>query len=68
MKAGDRIRIIRMNDNNGTDSQATLMNGVVGRIEFIDSAGQIHLEGFGLALIPEVDEYEIVTKDKELDD
>ena len=27
---------------------------------FIDSAGQIHLEETGLALIPGVDEYEIV--------
>ena len=27
---------------------------------FIDSAGQIHLEETGIALIPGVDEYEIV--------
>ena len=61
MKTGDRIRIIRMNDDNGRDWQATLMNGVEGRIDYIDSAGNIHLEGYGLALIPGVDKYVIVT-------
>ena len=49
------MRIIRMNDDNGKDWQASQMNGVEARIAFIDSAGQIHLEGYGLALIPEVD-------------
>ena len=36
------------------DAQARLVH------RFIDSAGQIHLEETGLALIPGVDEYEIV--------
>ena len=60
MKAGDRIRIIHMDDNNGKDSQATKMNGVEGIISFVDSAGQIHLEGYGLALIPGIDVFEII--------
>jgi hypothetical protein len=29
-------------------------------VRFIDSVGQIHLEETGLALIPSVDEYEIL--------
>ena len=36
------------------------MGRVVETVRFIDSAGQIHLEETGLALIPGVDEYEIV--------
>jgi hypothetical protein len=47
MKVGDKIRVIRM-------------NGVVGVISHIDSMGQIHLEGYGLAIIPEVDEFEVI--------
>ena len=63
MKEGDKIRIIRMDDNNGKDRHATQMAGVVGRIAFIDSAGQIHLEGYGLAIIPGVDDYILIEKD-----
>ena len=33
--------------------------GKIFTVRFIDSAGQIHLEKTGLALIPGVDEYEI---------
>ena len=60
MKAGDRIRIIRMEDNNGKDWQARQMNGVEALVDFIDSAGLIHLKGYGLALIPGVDEFEML--------
>lgn len=60
MKVGDKIRIIRMYDNNGKDTGVHRMNGVVGIIKHIDSMGQIHLEGYGLAIIPEVDEFEII--------
>ena len=60
MKAGDKIRIVRMEDNNGKDWQAAKMNGIEGRIEYIDSAGQIHLEGYGLAIIPGVDSFVII--------
>ena len=31
-----------------------------GVISHIDSMGQIHLEGYGLAIIPEVDEFEVI--------
>lgn len=61
MKKGDKVRVIRMDDKNGKDRQATLMNGVEGTVDFIDDAGQIHLKGYGLALIPGLDEYEVIT-------
>lgn len=61
MQKGDKIRVIRMDDNNGKDVAVHRMNGVVGVIDHIDDMGQIHLEGYGLAIIPEVDEFEIIT-------
>lgn len=61
MKKGDKIRIIRMDDNNGKDYQATVMNGRVVTVKFVDGIGQIHLEESGLALIPGIDEYELMS-------
>lgn len=60
MKKGDRLRIIRMDENNGTDIQAREMDGRVVTVKFIDDKGQIHLKESGLALIPGVDEYELL--------
>ena len=60
MEKGDKIRIIRMDDNNGKDWQASRMNGVEGIIDYIDDAGQVHLKGHGLALIPGLDEFVII--------
>ena len=60
IKKGDKLRIIRMDDSNGKDHQARMMNGRVVTVKFIDGLGQIHLEESGLALIPEVDEFEII--------
>jgi len=57
MKVGDRVRIIRMDDKGGKDWQSTQMNGVEGVVEYIDSIGQIHLKGYGLAIIPGLDEF-----------
>ena len=51
MKKGDKVRIIRMDDKDGKDWQATKMNGVVGTIDYIDSIGQVHLEGYGFIVI-----------------
>ncbi len=62
MKKGDRIRIVRMDDAGGRDWQAARMNGVEATVDFVDGAGQIHLEGYGLAVIPGVDKYEIIGK------
>ena len=59
MKKGDKIRIIRMDDNNGKDLQARLMAGRIVTVKFIDDLGQIHLEELGLALIPGIDEFEL---------
>jgi len=60
MKKGDKIKIIRMDDSNGKDHQASAMNGRVVTVRFIDDIGQIHLEESGLALIPGVDEFEAI--------
>lgn len=60
MKKGDRIRIIRMDDCNGKDTQATLMSGRVVTVRLIDDRGQIHLEESGLALIPGLDDFEVI--------
>ena len=60
MKKGDKIRIIRMDDSNGKDLQARQMSGRVVTVKFIDGIGHIHLEESGLALIPAVDEYEVL--------
>lgn len=62
MKAqvGNTIRIIRMDDNNGKDISATRMNGVVATISYIDGIGQLHLNGYGLAVNPDIDKFEIL--------
>lgn len=60
MKKGDKIRIIRMDDCKGKDTQAHAMSGRVVTVDFIDGIGQIHLEESGLALIPGLDEYELL--------
>ena len=46
-----------MDDNNGKDVAVHRMNCVVGVVDFIDSIGQIHLKGYGLAINPDVDEF-----------
>ena len=60
MKKGDRIRIIRMDDSNGKDLSVHRMNGITGIVDFIDDMGHLHLVGYGLSVIPEIDEYEII--------
>lgn len=59
VKIGDIIRIIRMYDDRGKDTQAAAYAGKTGTVEHIDSIGQLHGTWGGLALIPGVDEYEI---------
>ena len=61
-KVGDVIKVIRMDDANGTDILARKMNGTIGTIVHIDDIGQLHLEGYGLAVIPEVDVFEVVNE------
>ena len=54
---GDRIKIIHMDDKNGTDRQAQKLNGKEGVVNHIDSIGQLHGTWGGLAVIPEIDEF-----------
>lgn len=60
MKKGDKIRIIRMDDNNGTDLQARSLDGKIVTVSFVDDIGQIHVEESGLALILGVDTFEVI--------
>ena len=60
IKRGSKVRVEKMDTAGGMDWQAKRLEGKVFTVRFIDSAGQIHLEETGLALIPGVDEYEIV--------
>ena len=57
MKKGEKIRVLQMEDYNGADHQATQMNGIIYSVDYIDDAGQIHLQGSGLAVIPNVDRF-----------
>ena len=50
-------RVVKMDTAGGMDWQAKRLEGNIFTVRFIDSAGQIHLEETGLALIPGVDEY-----------
>lgn len=60
IKQGDIIRVIKMDDANGKDWASAKMNGQTYMVDFVDDAGQIHVYGSGLAIIPEADEFEIV--------
>ena len=60
MKPGDKIKIIRMDDNGGKDWQATRMNGKICTVRLIDSLGQIHLQEYGLAVIPRKDAFLVI--------
>jgi hypothetical protein len=61
MKPGDKIKIIRMDDDGGKDWQATRMNGKICTVSFIDSIGQIHVQESGLALIPGLDDFVVIS-------
>ena len=53
VKIGDRIRVIYM------DGEPN-MTGAEGTVRLIDDAGQIHCHEFGLAIIPNVDTFEVI--------
>lgn len=53
VKVGDKVRIIYMNGE-------PLYSGKVGIVEHIDDIGQIHGSWGGCALIPGVDQFEVV--------
>lgn len=48
-----------MDDCDGRDIPAQNYNGKTGEIEYIDDAGQLHGTWGGLAVLPDVDEFEI---------
>lgn len=56
---GDTIEIINMLGEPN-------YSGKSGIIKSIDAIGQIHCEGFGLAVIPETDIFKIIKKYKEM--
>ena len=60
VRIGDTIRIIRMSDDGGKDLQARMYNGRSGVVEHIDSIGQMHGTWGGLAVIPGVDDFEVL--------
>ena len=57
---GDRIRIVRMDDDGGMDAHARDYTGRIGIVEHIDSLGQLHGSWGGLAVIPGTDVYEVI--------
>ena len=59
-KRGNIIRIDKMADKDGSDWQATAMNGKMGYVRVIDDAGQLFGSWGGLAVIPELDKYAIL--------
>lgn len=60
IKRGSKIRVIKIDDSGGLDWQASRLNGKTFTVRYIDSAGHIHLEETGIALIPGIDEYVVV--------
>lgn len=59
IKRGSKIRVVKMDTVGGIDWRAKRLEGKIFTVRFIDSSG-IHLVETGLALIPGVDQYEIV--------
>lgn len=53
MKVGDKVRILDMKGEPQYD-------GKTGTVTHIDAIGQIHGTWGGCALIPEIDEYEVI--------
>ena len=53
VKIGDRIKVIYM------DGEPN-MTGAEGTVRLIDDMKQIHCKEFGLAVIPDVDKFEVI--------
>ena len=60
IKQGAKVRVIKIDDAGGMDWQARQLNGKIFTVRYVDSQHQIHLEETGIALIPGVDQYEVV--------
>lgn len=63
---GKRIRLIRMDDSNGHDP-CVVPPMTTGKVVSVDDIGQLHIEWdnykSSLAVIPDVDEFEILGDD-----
>ena len=59
-KRGEKVRVIKIDDAGGMDWQARQLNGKIFTVRYVDSQHQIHLEETGIALIPGVDQFEVV--------
>lgn len=57
VKVGDRIRILHLRDEDPR------YDGREGTVEFIDAIGQLHGSWGGLAVIPEVDSFVVISSD-----
>ena len=60
---GTRIKLNYMSDDYGVES------GTLGTVDFVDDEGQIHMNwdnGRTLALVPNLDSFSIIEKDKDL--
>ena len=55
VEVGDTIRINYMKDE-------PQMTGIEGTVRFIDDMGQIHCAEFGRAVVPDMDEYEVIER------
>ena len=55
VNVGDKIKINYMKDE-------PQMTGAEGTVRLIDDMGQIHCAEFGLAVIPDMDEYEVIER------
>ena len=60
ISAETEVRVVKMDTAGGMDWLAKRLEGKVFTVRIIGSARQIHLEETGIALIPSVDEYELV--------
>lgn len=59
-RPGTQIRLIRMND------RFPVAPGTQGTVDHVDDIGQVHMhweDGRTLALIPEIDEFEIIEEE-----
>lgn len=57
VKVGDTIRIIEMRDEPNYSNR-------IGRVTFIDDAGQLHGTWGGLAVIPGIDDFEVIASEE----
>ena len=55
---GKTVRLNHVNNNDGYDDSK--YNGKTGKVLFVDSMNQIHFENYGIAIIPESDDWEIL--------